>query len=72
MSNGQDPRITDLRRYRKARERARRQPPPRPPNQSQSLLGGRKNAGPILVLVVLVLFVLWLGPTVAGLIGQIF
>lgn len=62
MSNGQDPRVTDLRRYRKARERARRQPPPKPPSQSQSFLGRRKNAGLILAAVVAVLIALWLLP----------
>jgi hypothetical protein len=55
-----DPRVTDLRRYRKARERARRQPPPRPP--SQSLLGSRKHAGLILAAVILVAMALWLLP----------
>ena len=62
MSNCQDPRVTDLRRYRKARERARRQPPPRPPQTRQSVLGPRKNAGLILALVLAVLAALWLLP----------
>lgn len=63
MSNGQDPRITDLRRYRRDRDRARRRPPPKPQPTSQSFLGGRKNAGLILALVGLVLLALWVGPT---------
>ena len=67
MSNGQDPRVTDLRRYRKARERARRQPPPKPPVQSQSFLGRRKNAGLILAIVAIVLLALWIGPTLLAL-----
>lgn len=63
MSNGQDPRVTDLRRYKRARERARRQPPPRPQQQgSQGFLGPRKNAGLILAIVVAVLAALWLLP----------
>ena len=51
MSNGQDPRVTDLRRYRRDRERARRRPPPKPQPAPQSLLGRRKNAGLILAVV---------------------
>jgi hypothetical protein len=57
-----DPRVTDLRRYRKARERARRQPPPRPRSPSQPLLGSRRNAGLILAAVILVAIALWLLP----------
>ncbi|MET0272512.1 MAG: hypothetical protein ABW360_05940 [Phenylobacterium sp.] len=51
-----DPRVTDLRRYKKAREQARRRPPPRPP--SQSFLGSRPRAGLILAAVVLALVAL--------------
>ena len=54
----EDPRVTDLRRYRKARELQRRRPPPRPPNER--LLGGRPRAGLILALVVLALIALTL------------
>jgi hypothetical protein len=56
----EDPRITDLRRYRKARALQRRQPPPRP--GSERLLGGRRGAGLILLLMVLTLLALWLAP----------
>jgi len=46
-----DPRVTDLRRYRRERERAKRAPAgPREP-----LLGGRRNAGLVLILVIVVL-----------------
>lgn len=55
-----DPRITDLRRYRKAREQAARRPPPRPP--SQRLLGANPRARLILAIVLAVLAALWLGP----------
>jgi hypothetical protein len=46
----EDPRVTDLRRYRKARELQRRRAPPRP--QSERLLGSRPRAGLILALVI--------------------
>lgn len=56
-----DPRITDLRSYRREREQARRAhnaaqqaARPRPPGQ-EPLLGRRKHAGLILGLVVVVL-----------------
>jgi hypothetical protein len=52
----EDPRVTDLRRYRKARELQRRRPPARP--QNERLLGGRPRAGLILALVVLALIAL--------------
>lgn len=53
-----DPRVTDLRRYRRERERARRAQKaarPRPSGAHEPLLGRRKNAGLILAIVVLVL-----------------
>jgi hypothetical protein len=49
-----DPRVTDLRRYRRDRERARRAQAT-PPRHNEPLLGRRRNAGLILVLVVAVL-----------------
>jgi hypothetical protein len=50
-----DPRVTDLRRYRRERERASRaaRKPARPENEQ--LLGGRRNAGVFLILAVLIL-----------------
>jgi len=56
----EDPRVTDLNRYRKARELQKRRPPPRP--ASEGLLGGRPRAGLILVAVALVLAALWILP----------
>lgn len=60
-----DPRVTDLRAYRRekqrARDRARRSPPPAQPG-SQSFLGGRPRAGLILAAVVAVMLALWLAP----------
>jgi hypothetical protein len=56
----EDPRVTDLRRYKKAREQAKRRPPPKPP--TQSFLGSRPRAGLILAAVVIVLAALWLLP----------
>jgi len=49
----EDPRVTDLHRYRKARELQRRQAPPRP--RSERLLGARPRAGLILLVVALAL-----------------
>ena len=56
----EDPRVTDLRRYKKAREQARRRPPPKPP--AQSFLGSRPRAGLILAVVVIALLALALLP----------
>lgn len=57
-----DPRVTDLRRYRKAREQAKRRPPPRPPAQRQGVLGSNRRAGLILAIVVAILLALWVLP----------
>ena len=56
----EDPRVTDLRRYKKAREQAKRRPPPRPP--AQGVLGSNPRAGLILVIVAAVVLALFLGP----------
>ncbi len=56
----EDPRVTDLRRYRKARELQRRQAP-RP--RSERFLGTRPHAGLILALVILALAALTVIPT---------
>jgi hypothetical protein len=58
MAAPRDPRVTDLRRYRRERERARRTPPPRKPKSEESLLGARPRAGLILLLAVIVLAVM--------------
>jgi hypothetical protein len=56
----EDPRVTDLRRYRKARELQQRRAPPRPPDAR--LLGGRPRAGLILLLVILALLAVGILP----------
>jgi hypothetical protein len=56
----EDPRVTDLRRYRKARELQRRRAPPR--RQAERLLGSRPRAGLILAVVILALAALWIAP----------
>jgi len=56
-----DPRVTDLSRFRKARERARRAPSPKPAG-SQSFLGSRPRAGLILLAVAAVMAALWIVP----------
>ena len=58
----QDPQITDLSRYRKARDVERRRPAPRPPRPG--FLGSNPRAGLILGIVALVLTALYLGPLV--------
>ncbi len=55
-----DPRVTDLRRYKKAREQAKRQPPPRPP--SPGLIGSNPRARLILLVVAVLAVVLFLLP----------
>jgi hypothetical protein len=60
----QDPRVTDLRRYRKARELQQRRTPARP--GSERLLGGRPRAGLILLVVIVVLAALWALPLLLG------
>jgi hypothetical protein len=55
-----DPQVTDLRRYRKAREQAKRRPPPKPPGQR--ILGSNPHAARILVIAALVLAALWALP----------
>ena len=56
----EDPRITDLRRYRKEREQAKRRPPQKP--RGESFLGSNPRAGLILVVVILVLVALFAIP----------
>ncbi|MBI1197706.1 MAG: hypothetical protein GC203_07580 [Phenylobacterium sp.] len=60
-----DPQVTDLQRYRKAREQAERRrraasPPKRPPGQS--FLGSNPRAGLILAAIAAVLAALYLIP----------
>ncbi|WP_296595169.1 hypothetical protein [Phenylobacterium sp.] len=61
-NQGGDPRVTDLRAYRKARETAARKAPPRPKPPGQSFLGSNPKAGLILAAVVVILALLYLGP----------
>ncbi|WP_309090885.1 hypothetical protein [Phenylobacterium sp.] len=58
----EDPRVTDLRRYKKAREQAKRRPPPRPPARKEGILGSNPRAGLILAIAAAVLFALWVLP----------
>jgi hypothetical protein len=64
-----DPRVTDLRRYRKAREQAKRKPAPKPP--ADRLLGPNRWAGPIMVVIMLLFAALWLGPLLAPLVMKL-
>ena len=61
-----DPRITDLARYKKAREQAKRRPPPRPrPPGGGGFLGANPRAGLILAIVIALALALTLGPFLA-------
>ncbi|WP_397419540.1 hypothetical protein [Phenylobacterium sp.] len=55
-----DRQVTDLARYRKAREAEKRRPPPRP--SRPPILGDNPRAGLILAVVAVVLLALTLGP----------
>jgi len=56
----EDPRVTDLRRYRKEREQAKRRPAPKP--RGESFMGSNPRAGLILVVVILVIIALYAIP----------
>lgn len=56
----EDPRVTDLRRYKKAREQAKRRPPPRP--AAQGVLGSNPRARLILAIVAVLVVVLFVLP----------
>jgi hypothetical protein len=55
----EDPRITDLRRFRKEREQARKRKPNPKAQMRESFLGANPRAGLILVIVVLVIAALY-------------
>ncbi len=57
-----DPRVTDLRRYRRAREAQARRAQ-RPVRSREPVLGSRPRAGLILIVVVLVFLALSFGPS---------
>ena len=57
----EDPRVADLKRYRKARELEQRRKAA-PPRNAERLLGSRRGAGLILAVVVIVLVLMWLLP----------
>ncbi|WP_068876215.1 MULTISPECIES: hypothetical protein [unclassified Phenylobacterium] len=59
----EDPRVTDLRRYRQEREKAARKPAPKPKRPRESFLGSNPRAGLILVIAIVVLAALYLVPT---------
>ena len=56
-----DPRVTDLSRYRRARERARRAPPPKPKTRREPVLGARPRAGLSLAAVIFVVLAFSMG-----------
>ena len=57
-----DPRVTDLRRYRQEREKDARKPAPKPKAAGTGILGSNPRAGLILVIVLVVLAALYLVP----------
>ncbi len=62
-SGHEDPRVTDLRRYKQEREKAARKPAPKPQRPRESFLGSNPKAGLILVVAIVVLAALYLVPT---------
>ena len=58
----EDPRITDLRRYKKARDQAKRRPPPKPKRPSEGFLGSNPRAGLILAIVAAIAIALYVLP----------
>lgn len=58
----EDPRVTDLRRYKQEREKAAKKPPPKPKAPKASFLGSNPRAGLILLIVVVVLAALYVVP----------
>lgn len=65
--NGHDPRVTDLKAYRKEKEKAAKRPPPKPAGPkagrpSDSFLGSNRHAALILVAAIVILALLYLGP----------
>ena len=60
--NGHDPRVTDLKAYRKEKEKAARKPPPKPVRPSESVLGSNPRAALILVVAIVIVALLSLGP----------
>lgn len=58
----EDPRVTDLRRYKKAREQAKRRPPAKPPGGG--FLGSNPRAGLILAVLAALAAAFILGPFV--------
>ena len=60
----EDPRVTDLRRYKREREQAKRKPPPKPAGPKQGLLGSNPKAGLILAILAAVVLGLWVVPAV--------
>ena len=57
-----DPRITDLRRYRKEREQAKKVKPNPKAQMRESLLGTNPRAGLVLVIAVVVIGLLFILP----------
>ena len=67
----EDPRITDLRAYRKAREAEKKRPKPNPKAQMrETFLGANPRAGLILGLVALALFAYFVLPIIIRLIRR--
>lgn len=61
----EDPRVTDLRRYRKARDEARRRSPPKPPRgPHEGLLGSNPRARLILAVIAVLVLLFWVAPAV--------
>jgi hypothetical protein len=60
--HGNEPGVTDLRSYRREKEKAARKPPPRPQPPRESFLGSNPRAGIILLVAVAIIALLYLAP----------
>lgn len=58
----EDPRVTDLRRYKQEREKAAQKTPPKPKAPKAGILGSNPRAGLILLVVIVVLVALYVVP----------
>ncbi len=67
----EDPRVTDLRRYRMAREEAARKPPPKQKRRAESFLGSNPKAGLYLAIVLVVLAAIYAGPMLLQLLSRL-
>lgn len=62
----EDPRVTDLKRYRKEREQAKKRKPNPKAQMRETVLGSNPRAGLILAIAAVAFLVLFVAPMVAA------